>query len=103
MTIAGGEVKRRVLPGVAAHQVWVCSYDHLHDSQPSVQGRQVQRGLEFAVPNRGVRELLQENRNDFRVSVLSGTVQGGFVLIVLFRAKVESMSSEMELASETMI
>lgn len=89
MTIAGGEVKRRVLPGVTAHQVWVCGYDHLHHSQPSVEGRQVQRGLELAVPNRGVRELFQENSNDFRVSVLSSTVQGSFVLIVLLRAKVQ--------------
>lgn len=83
MAVAGGQVQRRVLARVAAHEVGVRADDHLDHPQPPVQRRKVQRRLQLAVPDGGVRELVQQNGHHLRVSVLSCAVQGGFILIVL--------------------
>lgn len=58
MAVARSQVQRRVLASVAAHQVRVRTDDHLDHAKPSVERRQVQRRLQLAVPDGGVRELL---------------------------------------------
>lgn len=85
VSVARGQVKRRVLLGVGAEQVGMSAeqkFDHL---QPAVERCQVQRRLKLVVAHGGVGQLLQQQLHHPRVPVLSRAVQRRLVVVVLRR------------------
>lgn len=83
MSVAGGQVQRRVLLGVAVEQVGVGAEQQLDHLQAAVQRRQVQRRLKLVVPHGRVGQLLQQQPHHPGVAVLGGAVERRLVVVVL--------------------
>lgn len=84
VSVARGQMQRRVLLGVAAEQVGVGGEQQLDHLQAAVQGGQVQRSLKLVVPHGGVGQLLQKNAHHPSMAILGSTVQRCFIGIVLW-------------------